>query len=93
MKPRMVQMKVAKRMPKTGSRCVMEFDASEAEDPVEIMEAFERMLAAWPDSKVPSKVGVPLAGGRICACGTDHDGWVCSHCTPPPVSPKRQTED
>jgi len=79
MNPRGVQMKVGKRMPATGSRCVMEFDAGET-DPVEIFEAFERMLAAWPASRIPPKNGV--RPGTVCGCGQAHGNWACSHCTP-----------
>lgn len=62
-----------------GKRPVtIEFDAG-SEDPVEVMEAFERMLASWPDARVPLKIGA--AKGGVCGCGTDHGGWTCSHCT------------
>jgi hypothetical protein len=64
-----------------GSRPVtVEFDAGD-QNPVEIYEAFERMLAAWPDARVPLKRGA--AKGTVCGCGADHGGWVCSHCTVP----------
>ncbi len=82
MKPRVVQMKVggSEGRPE-GSRCVIEFDTA-GESAMEIYEAFERMLAAWPDARVPLKVGLPLAAkGTLCGCGTDHGGWTCSHCT------------
>jgi hypothetical protein len=62
-----------------GSRPVtVGFDAGD-QDPVEIYEAFERMLAGWPDARVPLKTGA--AKGAVCGCGTDHGGWTCSHCT------------
>jgi hypothetical protein len=56
----------------------IEFDAG-TEDPVEIMEAFERLLAAWPDDRVPLKIGARQ--DAVCGCGGRHGGWVCSHCT------------
>jgi len=65
---------------KSPSRAVIEFDHG-GQHPVEIYEAFERMLAAWPDARVPLKLR--RAKGVLCGCGSDHDGWVCSHCTAP----------
>ena len=63
----------------SGKRPVtIEFDAG-TEDPVEIMEAFERLLEAWPAGRVPLKLGA--AKTAVCGCGTVHGGWVCSHCT------------
>jgi hypothetical protein len=77
MKPRAGVMTVGAA--RSGSRPVtVEFDAGD-QDPVEIYEAFERMLAAWPDARVPLKHGA--ANGTVCGCGTDHGGWTCSHCT------------
>lgn len=77
MKPHAGEMKVGAT--RTGSRPVtVEFDAGD-QDPVEIYEAFERMLADWPDARVPLKIGA--ARGTLCGCGTDHGGWTCSHCT------------
>jgi hypothetical protein len=75
-RPRVAEMKVG-----ADSRCVLEFDAGD-ESAMEIYEAFERMLAAWPDARVPLKIGLPLAAkGTRCGCGDDHGGWTCSHCT------------
>jgi hypothetical protein len=70
-------MKVGARTP-DARRCVVEFDAGD-QDPMEIYEAFERMLAAWPDARVPLKIGADK--GTVCGCGTDHGGWTCAHCT------------
>lgn len=79
MKPSAGVMKVGATA--AGSRPVtVEFDAGD-QNPVEIYEAFERMLAAWPDARVPLKRGA--AKGTVCGCGADHGGWVCSHCTVP----------
>jgi hypothetical protein len=71
-----------------GSRPVtVGFDAAD-QDPVEIYEAFERMLAAWPDARVPLKQG-ERDPGAVCGCGAVHGGWVCSHCTATPLVPER----
>ena len=59
--------------------CAVEFDAGD-QDPVEIWEAFERMLVAWPDARVPLKQG-SRDPGAVCGCGAVHGGWTCSHCT------------
>jgi hypothetical protein len=80
--PRAGVMQVREKIPSTGSRpVVVEFDAG-GQDPAEIYEAFERMLAAWPDARVPLKTGA--AKGTLCGCGADHGGWTCSHCTTHP---------
>lgn len=65
MKPSVGVMKV---MPSAAdSRPVtIEFDAGD-QNPAEIYEAFERMLAAWPDARVPLKVAaakLPPAAGH-----------------------------
>jgi hypothetical protein len=77
-KPQRREMRVGE-VTATTNPATISFDAGDY-DPVEIMEAFERMLGAWPDSRVPLKVGA--RPGAVCACGTEHGGWVCSHCTP-----------
>lgn len=72
MKPKVGEMKVDR------SQCIVKFDAGD-QDPVEIWEAFERMLKDWPASRVPLKLGDDR--DAVCGCGAVHGGWVCSHCT------------
>lgn len=55
-------MTVHAKTPDGNRPCVVEFDAG-GHSPMEIYEALERMLAAWPDARVPLKTGRSIADG------------------------------